>query len=214
MSEQTINQITPQQGATNETLIADLTSYFRYNEESREYEINARIDHAVSTDNWVPCPSSVRDRFANPASQPTVGQIVWALNNAQMRERRIAADRDKFQMDAYRAIEIIGERLIKEAEDRGWCDDFDRIISDVNEMLPGSFALPEREKEYEVSWKETILVTLDRSVTVRARNEDEARDEARSEAESIDVNEIIGAVRYGGWEVDEYADVDYEVSEV
>lgn len=214
MSEQTVNPIIPPVGASNETLIGDLSSYFRWNEETRQYEINERVDPGISTESWAECPSPVYDRLANPNRRPTLGEIVRALNNQYLREQRKQRQYDEFRQQAYSALEIIGERLIQESEDRGWCDEFDRIISEVNESLPGPFALPEREKEYEVSWTETVMVRIDRSITVRARNVDEAMQTAPEEIDSISNSEVVDAVRYGSWEVDEYADHDYEVQEV
>ena len=194
--------------------IGDLTRFFRWDEASRQYQMNSQIDPQIGTESWVNSPSPVRDRIVSPNHNPSVGEIIHAWNNSANREANLQQRFDEFQRQAYRAIEIIGERLIHESDRRGWCDEFDRIIEEVNGELPGPFALPEREKEYEVTWTETIMVNLDRSVTVRARNEDEAREQARNDADSIDSNEVIGAVRYGHWEVDEYADVEYEVNEV
>jgi len=216
MSEATINAITPQSGAANETQIGDLTSYFRWNEESRQYEINARIDPAIATDNWVVSPSPVRDRFCNPTTSrpPTIGEIIWALNNSHLREDRVSKDRLTFSTDAYRALEIIGERLLQESQDRGWCDEFDRIIDEVNESLPGPFALPVREKEYEVTWDETVTVTVSRCTTVTARNEQDAIDQVRNDGDEVENHEVIDAVREGHWESDWDCSPDYEVSEV
>jgi hypothetical protein len=213
MSEATINAITPQWGAANETRIGDLTSYFRWNEESRQYEINSRIDPAVSTEQWSVSPSPVRDRFCNPSTQPTLGEIVWAMNNSYLREDRVSKDRLNFSNDAYRAIEIIGERLLQESQDRGWCDEFDRIIDEVNESLPGPFALPVREKEYEVTWEETVTVTVSRSTLVTARNEEDAIEQVR-EGDEVENHEVLEAVRDGNWEADWNCSPEYDVSEV
>lgn len=116
--------------------------------------------------------------------------------------------------NGHKAVEIIGNRLISESDDRQWCEEFDRIIDEVNEMLPGSYQLPTREREYEVEWTDMVQVPVGRSVTVRARNEEEAREMAASGADSISTSEIVEAVRYGNWEVDEYSDPEYYVTEV
>ena len=194
--------------------IGDLTRFFRWDEESRQYQMNSQIDPQIGTESWVNSPSPVRDRIVSPNHNPSVGEIIHAWNNSANREANLQQRFDEFQRQAYRAIEIIGERLISESDRRGWCDEFDRIIEEVNGELPGPFALPEREKEYEVSWTETVMVSIDRSVTVRARNRDDALEQAPDEIDSISTSEVVDAARYGSWEVDEYADHDYEVREV
>jgi hypothetical protein len=191
--------------------IGDLTRFFRWNEEARQYEISSGVDPSVGTPEWVTCPSAVRDRFANPNTSANVGEIVWALNNAHLREKRVSDSRLNFERDAYAAIEMIGQRLIRESENRGWCDEFDRIIDEVNESLPGPFALPVREKEYEVTWTETFTVTVHRSATYTAKSAEDAEEMAQEE--DIDSSDLIDAIRNGNWESD-YGDNDYEVQEV
>lgn len=116
--------------------------------------------------------------------------------------------------NGHKAVEIIGNRLISESDDRGWCDEFDRIVDEVNELLPGSFQLPTREREYEVEWTEYVTVQVSCSTTVRARNEADAIDMARNEFDGVHTTDVVDAVRYGNWEVDEYADHDFCASEV
>lgn len=214
MSEQTINQIIPPVGVSNETLIGELSSYFRWNEEIRQYEINHRIDPQIATDHWDNCPSPVYDRLANPSRRPTVGEIITNFNNAVLREQRIQREFNEFKENAYKALEIIGDRLISESDHRGWCDEFDRIIDEVNESLPGNFQLPTRERDYEVEWTEYVTVQVSCSTTVRARNQIDAVDAARDEFDGVNTADIMDAIRYGNWEVDEYAEHDFTTTEV
>lgn len=193
--------------------IGDLTRFFRWNEEARQYEISSGVDPSVGTPEWVTCPSAVRDRFANPNTSANVGEIVWALNNSHLRENRVSQARLTFERDAYRALEIIGERLLKESDDRGWCDEFDRIIDEVNESLPGPFALPVREKEYAVEWEETVTVTISRSTRVTARNEEDAIEQAR-DCDGVGTHEVMNAVRDGNWESDWDCSPEYDVTKV
>lgn len=116
--------------------------------------------------------------------------------------------------NGHKAVQQIGQAFIDEADKRGWCSEADEFIDRVNEGLPGSYQMPTRDREYEVEWTETVRVEVSRSVIVRARNEEEARENAPDLADRIDNSEIIDSVRYGSWEVDEYAEPEYYVTEV
>lgn len=70
-------------------------------------------------------------------------------------------------------IEIIGEELLEEAERRGWCSDFDGWVDGVNARLTVS-ELPTREHDYNV----TLSYTVDVYVSVTARSESDAVDQA------------------------------------
>lgn len=80
-----------------------------------------------------------------------------------------------------RDIKLIGEVLLREAETREWCEEYDEIIERLNERL--TIKLPERLQEYTVNFAiETV---------VRARTE--------SEASEIVEDRVIGAgfdIRY------------------
>lgn len=116
--------------------------------------------------------------------------------------------------NGHKAIEQIGHAFMDEADKRGWCAEADAFIDRVNETLPGSYEMPTRMHDYEVEWTEIVQVQVSRSVTVRARNEDEARDMAPNEVDCIHIQDVVDSVRYGAWEVDEYADPEYYVTEV
>lgn len=203
--------ITAVESNDHAAVVGDVSRFFRWNEQSRVYEINGRINPANESDYWAECPSRVYDRIANPNTKPTVGEIIYAMNSIALSQTREQANHQAFSRDAYAAIEIIGRRLLDEAERRGWCDEFDTIINEVNDELPGPFALPTREKEYEVEWAETYTVTVYRSMTYTASSPDDAIDMAREE--DIDSSDLIDAIRNGNWETD-YGTPDYEVSEV
>lgn len=48
-------------------------------------------------------------------------------------EQLSMAQRDANQLRAN--ISMIGDRLLSEAQDRGWCSDFDHIVKDLNESM-------------------------------------------------------------------------------
>lgn len=116
--------------------------------------------------------------------------------------------------NGHKSVEIIGQQFIGEADKRDWCQEADEFIDRVNDLLPGSYQMPTREREYEVEWTEYVTVQVSCSVTVRARNEADAIDMARNEFDGVHTTDIVDAVRYGNWEIDEYSDHDFCASEV
>lgn len=214
MYEQNTEQIIPQQGATNETLLGDFSSYFRWNEETKQYEMNVRINPDTSNEAWVVVPSPIRDAIVNPDKRPAVGTLIYDLWQTHQRANREQARANEISEKAWKCLEIIGERLIQEAENRGWCEEFDRIIDEVNDELPGAFALPMRQHEYEVTWTQTVTVNVDMSATFTARSEEEAEEMARNWDDGIDSSAIIESIRNGNYEEDYDGASDFEVCEL
>ncbi|MGA1438005.1 MAG: hypothetical protein ACO35F_11055 [Ilumatobacteraceae bacterium] len=82
-------------------------------------------------------------------------------------------------------IEVIGNRLISEAEDRGWCDAYDDVIADLNSQL--YMELPTRERTFTYRAKYTVYV----EVEVESTNENDAEEQARDLIEER-LNEVEG----------------------
>jgi hypothetical protein len=82
-------------------------------------------------------------------------------------------------------IEKIGERLISEAEDRGWCGVYDEVIEDLNSHL--YMELPSRERTFTYKAKYTVYV----EVEVESTNENDAEEQARDLIEER-LNEVEG----------------------
>lgn len=72
-------------------------------------------------------------------------------------------------------IATIGERLIEEADRRGWCSEFDEIVDELNGSL--FVDLPRRVRDFSVD----VRVEVSLGVTVTATTEDEAREIAARE---------------------------------
>jgi len=84
---------------------------------------------------------------------------------------------DRYNQEAARHradIAIIGERLIFEADQRGWCEQYDKVIEDLNAKL--HVELPARAREYEVS----VSFLVHMNVTVTADSPEEAQSEANA----------------------------------
>jgi hypothetical protein len=194
----------------NDTIIPNFPYYFRLNPDTNKHEMNQRISAKITDDNWVLVPKRAHNYLCE-TTDLQLGELI----NIYVSEAR-AADawmerHDTIRQQAFDAIRIIGERLIQESEARSWCSEFDQIISEVNDALPGPFMLPVREREYEVTWTETYTVTVNRSATFTATNEDEAVDYAK-DYETADGDELVSAIRYGDWEFSD-DNGDYEASE-
>lgn len=108
------------------------------------------------------------------------------------------------------AISIIGGRLIEEANNRGWCSDYDRIIENVNSEVASGWELPKRNNEFTVTWTETFTVTVNRSGTYTASDEDAAMEIAQGE-ETADRYQLRDAIDNGNYSFEESDD--FEASE-
>ena len=78
------------------------------------------------------------------------------------------------------ALDLISSTLQEEASERDFCSEWDRLVRDLNDQLPGTHQLDERSREWKVTWKERYLVEVERSLTVTAVNEEEAIEEAQN----------------------------------
>jgi hypothetical protein len=69
-----------------------------------------------------------------------------------------------------RALELIGDRLIEEANNRDWCSIYDDVIESLNGQLPSGWELPVRSK----NWDVTVEFTVRLVTTVTAQDDDDA----------------------------------------
>ena len=142
-----------------------------------------------------------------PAPEPVVEPVVdREVENLRRRITNLQSEVDAGK----EAIRIIGGRLIEEANNRGWCSDYDRIIENVNSEVASGWELPVRNAQYEVTWTESYTVTVYRSATFTASDEDDAIEIAHNE-ETADRYALRDAIDNGNYTFDE-AD-DYEASQ-
>ena len=94
------------------------------------------------------------------------------------------------------ALDLISSTLHEEASEREFCSEWDRIVRDLNDQLPGTHQLDERSREWKVTWKERYLVDVERSLTVTAVTEEEAIEEAENSDgyEEATDDEVIRAI--------------------
>lgn len=93
-------------------------------------------------------------------------ELARETERADRAERDLSALRDRHRGD----IALIGSVLMEEANDREWCDEYDRVIERLNDRL--SVQLPVREKNHQVE----ISVTYRYDVQVLATDQEEAED--------------------------------------
>jgi hypothetical protein len=97
-------------------------------------------------------------------------RTLHANMNTQLNVTRNAHEHD---------IQVIGARLMAEAEDRGWCDAYDDVIADLNQNLHRE--LPVRVKTYQMQGKYTVYI----DVEVEASSLEEAEELAKDEIEQL-----------------------------
>ena len=196
----------------NDALIPDFTVYTRKTE-TGTHQLNNKINPQIVDEEWVDIPNRVMVNLTDPNATVTVGKLAALYASEANHADAWVKKYDDIRTDAMRAISTIGDRLICESNDRNWCSEFDEIIDDVNNALPGWLQLPTREREYEVRWTETYTVTVCRSTTVTARDPESACDYVSDyvgEADDYDMREALSCGNY------EFSDDngDFEAEEV
>lgn len=118
----------------------------------------------------------------------------YQMNNSYWTER------NKTLIDRHESdIQKIGAALLEEAEDRGWCDDFDKFVSRLNNVL--HCELPVRTKTYTITKKYMVTV----STTIEC-----APDKIQDEMDAYDLDDIASHISdLDNW--DEY-DSEYELA--
>ena len=147
-------------------------------------------------------------RTVEPVVEVAPEPVVDDSEVARLQRRLTAAEAEV--ASGKEAVSIIGGRLIEEANNRGWCSDYDRIIENVNSEVASGWELPKRNNEFTVTWTETFTVTVNRSGTYTASDEDAAMEIAKEE-ETADSYQLRDAIDNGNYSFEE-AD-DYEASQ-
>ena len=80
-------------------------------------------------------------------------------------------ERGNWQSD----VDLFADMIREEAENRGWCDEYDTFVDHYNNKSKVAWIDP-RTKDYEVDVTIDFVVRVTTSVMTEARNEDDARD--------------------------------------
>ena len=194
----------------NDTLAPDFTVYTRTTETGVR-QINNKVNPQITDEEWVDIPNRVYVALTSSDPNLTVGKLAALYASEANHTDAWVKKYDQARDEARRAIDMIGERLIQESNDRGWCSEFDDLIDQANSNLPGWLQLPERTREFEVTWSETYTVTVQRSICVEAKSEDHAISIAHDWDEAEE-SELRDAISYGNYSYD-CDGSDYEASD-
>ena len=108
----------------------------------------------------------------------------------------------------------ITDALHNEADRRGWCNEYDEFVNEVESDLRIG-VMPRREREYVVSWTTTVIVNVPMSRTYTATSEENAEQMARDDYYTdVETQEVLDAVRDGNWEESRDSYTEYEVEEI
>jgi hypothetical protein len=177
---------------SNETQYGVLTSYFRWSQEERTYQMNLKIDPKVEQEAWINVETHVYDTFNNPNKRTTIGEMarIFALQaNDITRQRKATVDAKDH---AQESIQTIGEALIEKAESMDWCGEFDEWVDIVNRRLAFGYELPTRIQEHEVEVEISGTVSVTKTFTVEARSQEHAEKLVADEPDSFfDPEEIL-----------------------
>jgi hypothetical protein len=143
------------------------------------------------------------------AEQQTVAEMKAEIerltNRVEVLQKRYNEVDNQFET----SIGIIGERMVKEASDRGWCSEFNTIVREVNRLLP-SYELVGCDAEYTVEWYDVYEVRVPRSATFTAADAEDAISQAQDD-DGADTYGIKDAIDNGGYDWQRGEDYSAEV---
>ena len=158
---------------------------------------------------------AVSEAVSEEATEPVAAETADDGRHAELQAKitQLEADNSRMSSSIYsycEDINTIGTLLLEEAERRDWCEEYDEFVQHVNSRLLAS-CLHVREKEYTVEWTQNIIVSITKSVTVTAVDEESAEEMAREE--DIEESDIYDSVSSGDWEPDVENYPDYCITE-
>lgn len=161
------------------------------------------VDPPASTPVDTPVDKPVDKYAVLPTDTPdvaTLKNVITGLIAASERDNlALEQERtDKRNWERF-AISVI-TRTDEEAVARDWCSVYDGIRDEFIAAAPYDPGFPVYgTREYTVTWTEYVSISVDRSLVVKARDVQDAIEQARySDTETEDV---IEAVHSGSWEV-------------
>lgn len=101
----------------------------------------------------------------------------------------------------YADIKLIGDALIAEANDRGWCSVYDSFVDDLNKQL--TISLPSREREFFVT--QTYRLTRTRTIFATTTEDAGSRAEIAFHVSDLESND---------WEVTDFSFSGEEIDDI
>lgn len=126
------------------------------------------------------------------------------LDRANERVEEYAARAGKWERDFSR----YATRILQEAVDRGWCEQYEGVMRDIQDDLEIA-EIPEREQEFEVEIEMEGTCRVTRTVTVTAKSLDDAIEMVNDDMDSyVNVEEALTeGARWNGWDNTEVTSV-------
>ena len=139
----------------------------------------------------------IHQQQVNAELEDKVRNLTEERDRLQIRLNQMTSNRDNWQAD----FTTYAERIMQEAIDRGWCDTYESVISDIQSRLIVA-VIPQREEEFEVEIEITGSVSFTHSVMVTARSQEDAEEMFNeSPSDYVDVEEVLtDHVRYNSWD--------------
>lgn len=81
------------------------------------------------------------------------------------------------------SIDLIGSALLEEAENRGWCSEYDDFVDGLNDRLGSRFQLPVRRMDRTITLTYSVTIEIEVENVPVDEDESETIDRARSIAE-------------------------------
>ena len=166
-----------------------------------EHEGRTYADEVWNVVGWDRAPNLVVE--TDVVEEPMVSRR--ELDRANQRVEEYAERAAKWERD----FNTYAERIKQEAIDRGWCSNYEDVMESIKTELEVA-EIPDREREYEVSWRETYTVTVFRSTTVNAVDAEDAQSQAE-EYDMADTYDLRDAITNGNYSYVECEN--YEVEE-
>ena len=189
----------------SKVLVGDVSRFFRKNETTNKYEINLALnDSAYGTrDVWMETDWSIASHFMADATRgASIAKVLTMMHDLWSTSHRRLLQIEEARTN----FNLISEELIRQANDRGWCEEYDQIVETLNESMVGGFRLTERTKEYEVEFDININghSVYSGTVEITAKSQEEANEFfSDSPSDYVDLEEVvIDAIRYGSIDLD------------
>lgn len=146
--------------------------------------------------------ATVRTDEITPLRPLTDAEMVAYLTD-ELYEASLSADSyKKMYHSAVEDIDAISTALSEEAENRGWCSEYNDFCHQVNATLKGGGYLQPLEEEYEVEVEVEATVRVSRTVYVMAASQEDAVSMVSDDPECyLDPSEEANeAARSCGWD--------------
>jgi hypothetical protein len=124
-------------------------------------------------------------------ADPAVTALIEERDRLRAENAQVRQHFEEYRTKVASDCEILSKKLIDEANDRGWCEQYDQIVESLNSRF-SVLAIEERITDHEIEVIVTGTVSVRRYVTVSAANFDAAVDAFNSDPDTyLDSDEAL-----------------------